>query len=107
MNPEAEKQNHLNMQGTCDDMAYEKVGESHLPRSAAVQECTIPSPKEKDAGYFQSPSPISSSGALRIESLLVKKAVRVGVEIKSAKRHHEIEKLVLKREDYLGKLIKF
>lgn len=107
MDPEGEKRNHLNMQGTGDDMAYEKVSESHLPRPAAVQECAIPSPKEKEAGYFQPPSPISSLGAFLFESLLVKKAIRVGVEIESGKRHHEIENLVLNREDYLGKLIKF
>lgn len=88
-------------------MTDKEIGESHLPRSTAIEHSTKPSPKEHDADDFHSPRPPASSGTFGVKSFFIKVGIGVGVEIEAGKGHDDVEQFVLDAEEDLGEPVEF
>jgi len=71
-----------------------------LPRTATSEDDSYkPSPEEGYAKHFETPCPATTSSPFCVKCLLVKRDVRQPVKIEAGKKHDDIEKLVLKRDE--------
>lgn len=81
------------------DVTDEQVHEPFAPRAAAPEDGAEPEEEEAEAEDLGPPPPAPTAGAPGLERGLREVAPRVRVEVEAREREHDVEELVLHRDE--------